>query len=77
MQTSSVGISCQPDHENKEVRPELPANWWIVKERVKCMTRCIGRSVEMCDKSVGMDISVCETGSNGESVSDLASSEPT
>ncbi|XP_069432535.1 KN motif and ankyrin repeat domain-containing protein 1 isoform X4 [Ovis canadensis] len=73
MQTSSVGISCQPDHENKEVGPELPMNWWIVKERVEMHDRCIGRSVEMCDKSVGMDISVCETGSNTEeSVSDLA-----
>ncbi|XP_052500789.1 KN motif and ankyrin repeat domain-containing protein 1 isoform X2 [Budorcas taxicolor] len=73
VQTSSVGISCQPDHENKEVGPELPMNWWIVKERVEMHDRCIGRSVEMCDKSIGMDISVCETGSNTEeSVSDLA-----
>uniref|UniRef100_A0A452F412 KN motif and ankyrin repeat domains 1 n=2 Tax=Capra hircus TaxID=9925 RepID=A0A452F412_CAPHI len=73
VQTSSVGISCQPDRENKEVGPELPMNWWIVKERVEMHDRCIGRSVEMCDKSVGMDISVCETGSNTEeSVSDLA-----
>ncbi|XP_055284311.1 KN motif and ankyrin repeat domain-containing protein 1 isoform X2 [Moschus berezovskii] len=71
--TSSVGISCQPHHENKEVGPELPMNWWIVKERVEMHDRCIGRSVEMCDKSIGMDISVCETGSNTEeSVNDLA-----
>lgn len=36
--------------------------------------RCIGRSVEMCDKSVGMDISVCETGAATRGVrwSDLA-----
>ncbi|XP_043342484.1 KN motif and ankyrin repeat domain-containing protein 1 isoform X4 [Cervus canadensis] len=73
VQTSNVGISCQPDHENKEVGPELPMNWWIVKERVEMHDRCIGRSVETCDKSVGMDISVCETGSNTEeSVNDLA-----
>nr|XP_020763620.1 KN motif and ankyrin repeat domain-containing protein 1 isoform X4 [Odocoileus virginianus texanus] len=73
VQTSNVGISCQPDHENKEVGPELPMNWWIVKERVEMHDRCIGLSVEMCDKSVGMDISVCETGSNTEeSVNDLA-----
>ncbi|XP_040103582.1 KN motif and ankyrin repeat domain-containing protein 1 isoform X2 [Oryx dammah] len=73
VQTSSVGISCQPDHENKEVGPELPMNWWIVKERVEMHDRCVGRSVETCDKSVGMDIGVCETGSNTEeSVSDLA-----
>ncbi|XP_066897713.1 KN motif and ankyrin repeat domain-containing protein 1 isoform X5 [Kogia breviceps] len=72
VQTNSVGISCQPDRENKVVGPELPMNWWIVKERVEMHDRCTGRSVEMCDKSVGVDISVCETGSNTEeSVNDL------
>ncbi|XP_032333673.1 KN motif and ankyrin repeat domain-containing protein 1 isoform X3 [Camelus ferus] len=73
VQTNSLGISCQPDCENKVVGPELPMNWWIVKERVEMHDRCTGRSVEMCDKSVGVDISVCETGSNTEeSVNDLA-----
>ncbi|XP_022429280.2 KN motif and ankyrin repeat domain-containing protein 1 isoform X4 [Delphinapterus leucas] len=72
VQTNSVGISCQPDRENKMVGPELPMNWWIVKERVEMHDRCTGRSVGTCDKSVGVDISVCETGSNTEeSVSDL------
>ncbi|XP_073662282.1 KN motif and ankyrin repeat domain-containing protein 1 isoform X8 [Tursiops truncatus] len=72
VQTNSVGISCQPDRENKVVGPELPMNWWIVKERVEMHDRCTGRSVGTCDKSVGVDISVCETGSNTEeSVSDL------
>lgn len=41
-------------------------NWWIVKERVEMRDRCIGRFVETCDKSVGVDISVCEIGSNIE-----------
>uniref|UniRef100_A0A8D0MVA6 KN motif and ankyrin repeat domain-containing protein 1 n=1 Tax=Sus scrofa TaxID=9823 RepID=A0A8D0MVA6_PIG len=73
IQTNSLGISCQPDCEDKVVGPELPMNWWIVKERVETQDRCSGRSVEMCDKSVGVDISVCETGSNTEeSVNDLA-----
>uniref|UniRef100_A0A3Q2H6G8 KN motif and ankyrin repeat domains 1 n=1 Tax=Equus caballus TaxID=9796 RepID=A0A3Q2H6G8_HORSE len=72
VQTNSIGISCQPDCENKVVGPELPMNWWIVKERVEMRDRCTGRSVETCDKSVGVDISVCETGSNTEeSVKDL------
>ncbi|XP_026961553.1 KN motif and ankyrin repeat domain-containing protein 1 isoform X6 [Sagmatias obliquidens] len=72
VQTNSIGISCQPDRENKVVGPELPMNWWIVKERVEMHDRCTGRSVGTCDKSVGVDISVCETGSNTEeSVSDL------
>lgn len=72
VQTSSLGISCQPSWENKVVGPELPMNWWIVKERVEMHDQCTGRSVETCDKSVGVEISVCETGSNTEeSVKDL------
>ncbi|XP_036117014.1 KN motif and ankyrin repeat domain-containing protein 1 isoform X1 [Molossus molossus] len=73
VQTSSVGISCQPNCENKVTGPELPMNWWIVKERVEMCDQCTGRSVETCDKSVGVEISICETGSNTEeSVNDLA-----
>ncbi|KAM5331669.1 KN motif and ankyrin repeat domain-containing protein 1 isoform 2-T5 [Glossophaga mutica] len=72
VQTSSRGVSCQPSWENKVVGPELPMNWWIVKERVEMRDQCTGRSVETCDKSVGVEISVCETGSNTEeSVKDL------
>ncbi|XP_016069743.1 PREDICTED: KN motif and ankyrin repeat domain-containing protein 1 isoform X2 [Miniopterus natalensis] len=72
VQTSSVGISCRPNCENKVTGPELPMNWWIVKERVEMRDQCTGRSVETCDKSVGVEISVCETGSNTEeSVNDL------
>ncbi|XP_058157705.1 KN motif and ankyrin repeat domain-containing protein 1 isoform X1 [Dasypus novemcinctus] len=72
VQTTSVGISCQPECVNKVVGPELPMNWWIVKEKVEMLDQCTGRSVEMCDKSVGVEVSVCETGSNTEeSVNDL------
>ncbi|XP_054218473.1 KN motif and ankyrin repeat domain-containing protein 1 isoform X8 [Homo sapiens] len=72
VETNSVGISCQPECKNKVVGPELPMNWWIVKERVEMHDRCAGRSVEMCDKSVSVEVSVCETGSNTEeSVNDL------
>ncbi|KAM4847126.1 KN motif and ankyrin repeat domain-containing protein 1 isoform X2 [Urocitellus parryii] len=73
VQTSSIGISCQPECRNQAVGPELPMNWWIVKERVETHDRGAGRSVEMRDESVGVEVSVCETGSNTEeSVSDLA-----
>ncbi|KAM5182639.1 KN motif and ankyrin repeat domain-containing protein 1 isoform 2-T4 [Callospermophilus lateralis] len=73
VQTSSIGISCQPECRNQVVGPELPMNWWIVKERVETHDRGAGRSVEMRDESVGVEVSVCETGSNTEeSVSDLA-----
>uniref|UniRef100_A0A2K5W4N4 KN motif and ankyrin repeat domains 1 n=1 Tax=Macaca fascicularis TaxID=9541 RepID=A0A2K5W4N4_MACFA len=72
VETNSVGISCQPECKNKVVGPELPMNWWIVKERVEMHDRCAGRSVEMCDKSVSVEFSICETGSNTEeSVNDL------
>ncbi|XP_036784352.2 KN motif and ankyrin repeat domain-containing protein 1 isoform X4 [Manis pentadactyla] len=72
VQTSSVGISCRPNCENKVLGPELPMNRWVVKERVEMHDQCAGRSVETCDKSVGVEVSVCETGSNTEeSVSNL------
>ncbi|XP_051056067.1 KN motif and ankyrin repeat domain-containing protein 1 isoform X3 [Phodopus roborovskii] len=72
VQTSSVGISCQSDCKNQVVGPELPMNWWVVKERVEVHDQCIGKSVETCDRSVGVEVSVCETGSNTEaSGSDL------
>ncbi|XP_023584339.1 KN motif and ankyrin repeat domain-containing protein 1 isoform X5 [Trichechus manatus latirostris] len=70
--THSVGVSCQPDCKSVVVGPELPMSRWVVKERVDVHDRCAGRSVETCDKSVGVDVSVCETGSNTEeSVNDL------
>ncbi|KAM8963170.1 KN motif and ankyrin repeat domain-containing protein 1 isoform 2-T6 [Lycaon pictus] len=73
VQTHSVGVSCQPSRESKLAGPELPMNCWIVKERVDVRDQCTSRSVEMCDKSVGVETSVCETGSNTEeSVNDLS-----
>ncbi|KAL2781425.1 KN motif and ankyrin repeat domain-containing protein 1 isoform g [Daubentonia madagascariensis] len=72
VQANSVGISCQPECKEKVSGPELPMNWWIVKERVEMHDRCTGRSVDSCDKSVGVEVSICETGSNTEeSVNDL------
>lgn len=41
-------------------------NWWIVKERVEMYDCCVGRFVEMCDKSVSVEVSICEIGSNIE-----------
>nr|XP_048294698.1 KN motif and ankyrin repeat domain-containing protein 1 isoform X3 [Myodes glareolus] len=72
VQTSSVGVSCQPDRKNQVVGPELPMDWWVVKGRVEMHDRCVGKSVETCDQSVGVEVSICETGSNTEaSGSDL------
>uniref|UniRef100_A0ABI7ZP18 KN motif and ankyrin repeat domains 1 n=1 Tax=Felis catus TaxID=9685 RepID=A0ABI7ZP18_FELCA len=73
VQMHSLGVSCRPRCESRLVGPELPMNWWIVKERVETHEQGTGRSVETCDKSVGVEISVCETGSNTEeSVHDLS-----
>ncbi|KAM4877936.1 KN motif and ankyrin repeat domain-containing protein 1 isoform 2-T3 [Thomomys bottae] len=74
VQTSSVGISCQPECKSQMVGLELPMNGWIVKEKVETHDRCTGKSVETQDQSVGVETSVCETGSNTEvSGSDLTS----
>ncbi|XP_062936607.1 KN motif and ankyrin repeat domain-containing protein 1 isoform X2 [Cynocephalus volans] len=66
VQTDSVGISCQPEGKDRAVGPELPMTCWVVKERVEVHDRCAGRSVQMRDESVGVEVSVCETGSNTE-----------
>ncbi|XP_022368507.1 KN motif and ankyrin repeat domain-containing protein 1 isoform X4 [Enhydra lutris kenyoni] len=73
VQTCSVAVSCQPACETRAAGPELPMHRWVVKERVETRDRGAGRSVETSDQSVGVEISVCETGSNTEeSVNDLA-----
>nr|XP_033781041.1 KN motif and ankyrin repeat domain-containing protein 1 isoform X2 [Geotrypetes seraphini]XP_033781049.1 KN motif and ankyrin repeat domain-containing protein 1 isoform X2 [Geotrypetes seraphini] len=66
IQTSSVGISCKPASDNAAVGPELPMNCWVVKERVETHDKCTGRDVGMCDKNVGVELSVCESGINTE-----------
>ncbi|XP_008587391.1 PREDICTED: KN motif and ankyrin repeat domain-containing protein 1 [Galeopterus variegatus] len=66
VQTDSVGISCQPEGKDRAVGPELPMTCWVVKERVEVHDRCAGRSVQTRDASVGVEVSVCETGSNTE-----------
>ncbi|XP_049629016.1 KN motif and ankyrin repeat domain-containing protein 1 isoform X2 [Suncus etruscus] len=73
IQTCSVGLLCQPNYKHKAVGPELPMNLWVVKERVETSDRAAGRALETSEKSVGVEISICETGSNTEeSVSGLA-----
>uniref|UniRef100_A0A7N5K796 KN motif and ankyrin repeat domains 1 n=1 Tax=Ailuropoda melanoleuca TaxID=9646 RepID=A0A7N5K796_AILME len=42
VQTHSVGVSCQPSCESRAAGPELPMNWWIVKERVELRDQCTG-----------------------------------
>ncbi|XP_044920988.1 KN motif and ankyrin repeat domain-containing protein 1 isoform X2 [Mustela putorius furo] len=73
VQTWSVAVSCQPACETRATGPELPMHRWVIKERVETRDQGAGRLVEMNDQSVGVEISVCETGSNTEeSVNDLS-----
>ncbi|XP_055962885.1 KN motif and ankyrin repeat domain-containing protein 1 isoform X3 [Sorex fumeus] len=63
----SVGVSCQPDRsEHKAVGPALPMDAWVVKERVETHDRGTGRALETCEKSVGVEVSFCDTSSNTE-----------
>nr|XP_034953371.1 KN motif and ankyrin repeat domain-containing protein 1 isoform X2 [Zootoca vivipara] len=66
LQMSSVGVLCRPQLHSSAVGPDVPMNWWIVKERKEMSDRCTGSSLEMCDKCVGTERSVCETGVNTE-----------
>ncbi|NXG37392.1 KANK1 protein, partial [Dromaius novaehollandiae] len=66
LQTSSVGTSCRPAVQSTAVGPELRMSQWLVKERAEVRDQCTGRSVEVYDKKVGVETSVCETGVNTE-----------
>ncbi|XP_068783815.1 KN motif and ankyrin repeat domain-containing protein 1 isoform X2 [Struthio camelus] len=73
LQVSSVGTSCRPVVQSTAVGPELLMNRWLVKEKAEVRDQCTGRSVEVYDKKVGVETSVCETGVNTEeSVGDLS-----
>ncbi|XP_035421747.1 KN motif and ankyrin repeat domain-containing protein 1 isoform X4 [Cygnus atratus] len=66
LQMSSIGTSCQPVVRSTAVGPELLMTRWIVRERAEVRDQCTGRHVELYDKQVGVETSVCETGVNTE-----------
>ncbi|NXK46616.1 KANK1 protein, partial [Chauna torquata] len=73
LQMSSVGTSCRPMVQSTAVGPELLMTDWLVRERAEMRDQCTGRCVELYDKKVGVEMSVCETGINTEeSVDDLS-----
>ncbi|XP_072215401.1 KN motif and ankyrin repeat domain-containing protein 1 isoform X3 [Excalfactoria chinensis] len=73
LQTSSVGTSCRPAVRSTAAGPELLMSRWLVRERAEMRDQCTGRCVELLDKKVGVETSVCETGVNTEeSVGDLS-----
>ncbi|NXJ07300.1 KANK1 protein, partial [Odontophorus gujanensis] len=73
LQMSSVGTSCRPAVRSTAVGPELLMSRWLVRERAEMRDQCTGGGVELLDKQVGVETSVCETGVNTEeSVGDLS-----
>uniref|UniRef100_A0A8C3LZT2 KN motif and ankyrin repeat domains 1 n=1 Tax=Chrysolophus pictus TaxID=9089 RepID=A0A8C3LZT2_CHRPC len=73
LEMSSVGTSCRPAVRSIAAGPELLMSHWLVRERAEMRDQCTGRCVELLDKKVGVETSVCETGVNTEeSVGDLS-----
>lgn len=66
LQMSSVGISCRPAVQSTAAGPELPMGRWLVRERAEVRDQGTGRSVELHDKAVGTETSICEAGVNTE-----------
>ncbi|KAK2538893.1 Kank1 [Columba guinea] len=66
LQTSSVGVSCRPAVRSTAAGPELPMSRWLVRERAEVRDQGTGRSVELHNKAVGTETSVCEAGVNTE-----------
>ncbi|NXG62783.1 KANK1 protein, partial [Hemiprocne comata] len=66
LQMSSVGTSCRPAMRSMAAGPELLMSQWLVRERAEVRDQGTGRFVELCDKAVGAETSVCETGVNTE-----------
>ncbi|XP_074875753.1 KN motif and ankyrin repeat domain-containing protein 1 isoform X3 [Buteo buteo] len=66
LQTSSIGTSCRPAVRSVAAGPELLMSRWLVRERAEVRDQGTGRSVELRNKAVGAETSVCETGINTE-----------
>ncbi|NXV74455.1 KANK1 protein, partial [Atlantisia rogersi] len=73
LQMSSVGTSCRPVMRSMAAGPELLMSQWLVRERAEVRDQGTGRSTELCDKAVGAEMSVCETGINTEELADVPS----
>ncbi|NWR75186.1 KANK1 protein, partial [Centropus unirufus] len=71
LQTSSVGTSCRPAMQSVAAGPELLMSQWLVRERAEVRDQGTGRCIEMCNKAVGAEMSVCETGVNTEELSGM------
>ncbi|XP_044302528.1 KN motif and ankyrin repeat domain-containing protein 1 isoform X1 [Varanus komodoensis] len=66
LQMRSVGVLCRPMLQSSAVGPDVPMNWWIVKQRKEVCDQGTESSVEIGNKCVGTEMSICETGVNTE-----------
>ncbi|XP_017663741.1 PREDICTED: KN motif and ankyrin repeat domain-containing protein 1 isoform X4 [Lepidothrix coronata] len=73
LQMSSIGSSCIPAMRSAAVGPELLMSQWLVRERAEVQDQGTGRSVELHDKAVGTETSICETGVNTEEAAEVPS----
>ncbi|NXO30639.1 KANK1 protein, partial [Cisticola juncidis] len=73
LQTSSIGTSCSPATRSTAAGPELLMSRWLVRERAEVQDQGTGRSVELHDKSVGTETSICERGVNTDEPSEAPS----
>ncbi|XP_054033877.1 KN motif and ankyrin repeat domain-containing protein 1 isoform X1 [Dryobates pubescens] len=66
LQMSSIGTSCRPAMQSTAVGPELLMSQWLVKEKAEVQDQGTGWSIELQDKAVGTEMSICEMGINTE-----------
>lgn len=62
LQTCSIGVLCKPTLRHTVVGSDLPISHWIVKETVDTCDIGTGRDLVMCDKRVGTEEAICDTG---------------
>ncbi|KAM3937655.1 KN motif and ankyrin repeat domain-containing protein 1 isoform 2-T3 [Leptodactylus fuscus] len=62
LQTNSIGVSCSPFLRDAAVGSDIPMNHWIVKEFVETCDMGVEQEIKMCDKCVGEDQTITETG---------------
>ncbi|XP_073410227.1 KN motif and ankyrin repeat domain-containing protein 1 [Dendrobates tinctorius] len=72
LQTCSIGVSCSPLLQNAAVGPDFPMNHWIVKESVETCDMGVEQELKMCDKCVGVDQTISETGLYVQHVNELS-----
>ncbi|NXF08479.1 KANK1 protein, partial [Smithornis capensis] len=72
LQMNSIGTSCRPDMQSTAVGPELLMSQWLVRERAEVQDQGTGKCVELHNKAVGTETSICERSVNTEEQADMS-----